>query len=310
VTATTSVQVEALDGDSTTMRLADLGHELRAPLNSVIGLSAVLGRQLHGPLTDKQAEYVAQIEASGRHLLALVTSILDLAKAESGTLRAEIEELSVAEVVEGSVAVIGGFAGDRDIEVEVDLDPDLPAVLADPLQSRQVLVNLLSNAVKFTPRAGRVGVQARRQGSMVSIQVWDHGIGIPADRLARVFEAFEQIDSSLSRENAGTGLGLTLSRRLAELQGGSLTVGSTPGEGSVFTLVLPAAGAVPERDDAILLTFPGGPRRTIQAANAGGATLGPGRMNAELRGGRPVGGRDLDQRRGVRRHSGAAPGRR
>jgi signal transduction histidine kinase len=313
VTAITSVQIDQSGAGSITAKLANMSHELRAPLNSVIGLSAVLARQLHGPLTDKQAEYIAQIESSGRHLLALVADILDLAKADADRLHTEIVDVDTAELVAQAVGMIREQARERDIAVLVDVPATLPAARADALRARQMLLNLLSNAVKFTEPGGQVGVSARADGASIALDVWDTGIGIAADQLDLVFEPFEQIDSPLARQHAGTGLGLALTRRLAELQGGSVSAQSIVGRGSVFTISLPAAvveDADPELEHLAVVVPLRQPRLRKPAGLApAGARLGLGRCDAELPGGRPVGGRDLDLGRNLRRHGGPAPGR-
>jgi signal transduction histidine kinase len=224
-------------------QLTDLAHELRTPLNSVIGLSAVLARGIHGPLNEKQSEYVAQIEASGRHLLALITDVLDFAKAESGKLDAQLEEVSVADVVDEVVAMMRGTGLARGVVVRGGHAPDLLPVAADPLRLKQVLLNLLSNAIKFTEPGQRVGVYAHARYGTVSIDVWDTGIGIAAEDQERIFQPFEQVDAARSRRDEGTGLGLPLSRRLTEAQGGTLSVHSALGYGSVFTVSFPALAA-------------------------------------------------------------------
>jgi PAS domain S-box-containing protein len=221
--------------------LAGISHELRTPLNSVIGLSAILGRELHGPLTDKQSEYVAQIESSGRHLLAIISNILDLAKLEADKLEADLTEIEVKGLVEEAAALMQELVVGKGLALYIDVSPDMPRVSADHLRAKQILLNLLSNAVKFTDEGGEVGIRARHEGHAVSIAVWDTGEGIPANKLQTVFEAFVQVDSSLARKHEGTGLGLTLSRRLADMQNGHLSAESIVGEGSVFTLTLPVA---------------------------------------------------------------------
>jgi PAS domain S-box-containing protein len=221
--------------------LAGISHELRTPLNSVIGLSSILGKELHGPLTDKQSEYVAQIESSGRHLLAIISNILDLAKLEAEKLEADLTDVEVAGLVDEAASLMRELAVGKGVTLSIEVPPALPAVVADHLRAKQVLLNLLSNAVKFTEEGGKVGVRARQDGPAVSIAVWDTGEGIPADKLQTVFEAFVQVDSSLARKHEGTGLGLTLSRRLADMQNGHLSAESILGEGSVFTLTLPVA---------------------------------------------------------------------
>lgn len=219
--------------------LASMSHELRTPLNAVIGLSSVLQTGLHGPLEPKQLEYVGQIESSGRHLLDVITTILDLAKAEANKLEPRFAPVEVTELVHGALGLVGELGVGKGIAVSASIDPLLPRVHVDALRARQVLLNLLSNAVKFTPAGGRITVDAVREGDAVAVTVSDTGIGIAPDDLERIFEPFEQADSSLARRYEGTGLGLALSRSLAELLGGSLTVRSSPGEGSHFTARFP-----------------------------------------------------------------------
>lgn len=219
--------------------LAGMSHELRTPLNAVIGLSTVLQRELHGPLTDKQRDYIAQIETSGRHLLQVITTILDMAKAEAQKLQPTFSSVSVLSVVGDAVGLIGDLAVGKGLSVVRAVDADLPPIWADGLRVRQVILNLLSNAIKFTGAGGQISVTARQADDLVAITVADTGIGIADDHLAAIFEPFEQVDSSLSRRHEGTGLGLALSRRLVELHGGTLSVTSTLGEGSEFTATFP-----------------------------------------------------------------------
>lgn len=221
--------------------LATMSHELRTPLNSVIGLSVILQRDLHGELNAKQREYVAQIESSGRHLLEVITSILELAKMEAGKLDATLEPVDAAALVEDAIAVMAPLAEHSGLHVDIDTTATLLPIAADPLRAKQLLLNLLSNAVKFTDPGGTIGVRARPHDEGVEISVWDTGVGIPPDRLGDIFDPFEQVDSSLSRRYPGTGLGLALSRRLAELQHAQITVKSIVGEGSEFTVIFPTA---------------------------------------------------------------------
>lgn len=221
--------------------LAGMSHELRTPLNAVIGLSAVLQREVYGPLAPKQREYVEQIESSGRHLLEVITTILDQAKAEANKIEPTFATVEVRELVHSAVGLVGELAVGKGLSVSIEAGDDLPPVYVDALRARQVLLNLLSNAVKFTPAGGRIGVRATPVDAMVAITVWDTGIGVAASDLERIFEPFEQADSSLSRRYEGTGLGLALSRRLAELLGGTLSVESEAGAGSQFTVTLPVA---------------------------------------------------------------------
>ncbi len=219
--------------------LAGVSHELRSPLTAVIGLSSVLDRGIYGPLTDRQRAFVTQIGASGRHLLEVITTILDFAKEESGRGDPVLSPSDVAPIIEEARGVVDDLADRRGLSIVVDVPAELPRIRIDAVRFRAALINLLANAVKFTPAGGTIGVRARYGDDEVRVTVWDTGVGIAADDLERIFEPFEQGDSSLSRPFEGTGLGLTLSRRLIETMGGTLTVTSEVGRGSAFEIVLP-----------------------------------------------------------------------
>ena len=225
--------------------LANMSHELRTPLNAVIGFSEVLQDRLFGDLNDKQAEYVADIHASGRHLLALINDILDLSKIEAGRMDLQITPFALSDLVQNSVALSRERATREGIALGLEVDPDIGVIEADERMLKQVLFNLLSNALKFTPRGGHVAVNAHAVGDDVVVSVRDDGVGIaPADQ-ARIFEEFQQVGTSHLQE--GTGLGLAISRRFIELHGGSLRVESEPSHGSTFTFTLPRARA-PRRE--------------------------------------------------------------
>jgi signal transduction histidine kinase len=217
--------------------LANMSHELRTPLNAVIGFSEVLQDRLFGDLNDKQAEYVADIHASGRHLLALINDILDLSKIEAGRMDLQITPFALSDLVQNSVALSRERATREGIALGLEVDPGIGVIEADERMLKQVLFNLLSNALKFTPRGGHVAVNAHAVGDDVVVIVRDDGVGIaPADQ-ARIFEEFQQVGTAHLQE--GTGLGLAISRRFIELHGGSLRVESEPGHGSTFTFTLP-----------------------------------------------------------------------
>jgi signal transduction histidine kinase len=223
--------------------LANMSHELRTPLNAVIGFSEVLQDRLFGELNDKQAEYVADIHTSGRHLLALINDILDLSKIEAGRMELQLNSFALADVLESSVALMRERATRNGISLRLEVDPSAGVIEADERKLKQVLFNLLSNAVKFTARGGHVNVTARSNGGEVIVSVHDDGVGIAPEDQTRIFEEFEQVGTAQRQE--GTGLGLALARRFVELHGGRLWVESEPGKGSTFTFTLPrASGAV------------------------------------------------------------------
>jgi signal transduction histidine kinase len=242
--------------------LANMSHELRTPLNAVIGFSDVLQERLFGDLNEKQAEYVADIQTSGRHLLTLINDILDLSKVEAGRMELQISVFAISEVLENAVALARERATRHGISLGLKVETSAGAVAADERKIKQVLFNLLANALKFTAPGGTLDVVARGDGDEVLVSIKDDGIGIaPADQ-ARIFEEFQQIGRSQLQE--GTGLGLALSRRFVELHGGRLWVESEPGQGSTFTFTVPrtqggdpgAKNDAPSNSEARGVAFP------------------------------------------------------
>ena len=227
--------------------LASTSHELRTPLNGILGLSEILADDVYGPLTDKQRKAIARIEESGRHLLSLINDILDVAKVEAGKLELAITPLDVADVCRAGVRLVQQAAHHKQIDLGAALAPDLPTIHGDERRLKQVVVNLLTNAVKFTPEGGRVGISAALtdDGASVRIVVSDSGIGIAEEDMGRLFQPFVQLDSRLSREQPGTGLGLALVRRLVDLHGGSVGLDSELGRGTRFSVTLPLRRAAP-----------------------------------------------------------------
>ncbi|HXU43067.1 MAG TPA: MASE1 domain-containing protein [Burkholderiales bacterium] len=224
--------------------LANMSHELRTPLNSLLILAKLLADNGGGNLTAKQVQFAKTIHDSGIDLLVLINDLLDLAKIESGAA-ATMLNLSAARIDDLRDELERGFralAQQRGLQFAIVLEPGVPASLrTDATRLKQILKNLLANAFKFTQRGGvRLVVSPAAPGS-IAFSVVDTGIGIPADKLELIFEAFRQADGSTSRQYGGTGLGLSISRGLAQLLGGELKVTSTPGQGSTFTLVLPAS---------------------------------------------------------------------
>ena len=221
--------------------LASMSHELRTPLNAILGMSEALVEQVYGPLNEKQQRFIRNIDESGRHLLSLINDILDLSKIEVGKLELQLDSVSLETVCHASVRMVKEVAHRKRIDIVLDVESDLPEIIADERRLKQILVNLLSNAVKFTPDGGKVGLQIERSSGDASVicSVWDSGIGISQENLGRLFQPFTQLDSRLSRQYNGTGLGLALVRRMVEMHGGTVRVQSAPGQGSRFTFNIP-----------------------------------------------------------------------
>jgi PAS domain S-box-containing protein len=221
--------------------LANMSHELRTPLNSIIGLSESLLEQRRGALNDNQQKSLEMIEASGGHLLELINDILDLSKIEAGKFDFYPQPISLDEFCRSCLAFVKTQAYKKSITVTYIQEPFVSKIFADPRRLKQILVNLLINAVKFTSENGRVTlrVNADLEKDLIQFAVIDNGIGITQKNLQRLFQPFVQVDSSLTRQYEGTGLGLTLVQKLTDLHGGSVQVESKFGEGSSFTINLP-----------------------------------------------------------------------
>jgi signal transduction histidine kinase/ActR/RegA family two-component response regulator len=218
--------------------LASMSHELRTPLNAVIGFSEVLLDRMFGEINERQDEYLRDIWNSGRHLLELLNEILDLSKVEAGQMVLEPSTFTVGSALEYTLAMVRERASLHAITVTVDVAKDVGKVELDELRFKQVVLNLLSNAVKFTPDGGSVSVRAYREGTALVVTVADTGIGVPAEDQERIFESFQQGRRGAPKEE-GTGLGLTLSRRIVSLFGGRMWLESTPGVGSTFGFSIP-----------------------------------------------------------------------
>ena len=255
--------------------LAVMSHELRTPLNAVLGYAELLDLGVVGSLTPEQRQQVGRISASGRHLLGLVNEILDLAKVEAGRMSVERQPVAAAEVVEAAIVLAQPQAESRGLSLASSTEiPRTLKFLGDHDRVLQVLVNLLSNAVKFTEPGGAIVIDAAAlteppasahlhgDGPWTAIRVRDSGIGIPTDHLEQIFSPFVQVEAGHTRRSDGTGLGLTISRRLARLMRGDVTVESAPGTGSVFTLWLPSAAPGEEPD-----TLPDTLGETVTDAN-------------------------------------------
>ncbi|MDP2315116.1 MAG: response regulator [Pseudomonadota bacterium] len=219
--------------------LANMSHELRTPLNAIIGFSELLEQELFGPLNERQSLYVGHVHSSGRHLLALINEVLDLSRIAAGRVDLQREWIDPRTIAEAAAAIVRPIAAKHGVAMNVEIPTDLPPLYADPVRLRQVLYNLLSNGIKFTPKGGSVDLRVQASGNRLRFDVIDTGIGIRQEDLPRLFREFEQIEGPNGLKPQGTGLGLVLSRRLVELQGGNLSVRSTAGAGSTFTVTLP-----------------------------------------------------------------------
>lgn len=220
--------------------MASVSHELRTPLHTIIGFAELLEEQGVGPLNEKQHRFVRHIQSDSEHLLSLINDVLDLSRIEAGGLVVMTEALPLQRAVEEAVDGIRTQASSKQVGVRAENIPQI-RVTADPLRLRQILYNLLGNGVKFTDPGGEVSVSAHEQDDMVQITVADTGLGIPAEECARIFDKFYQVGYTTAGVRQGTGLGLTISKQLVELQGGRIWVESEPGKGSRFHFTLPLA---------------------------------------------------------------------
>jgi PAS domain S-box-containing protein len=220
--------------------VANMSHELRTPLNSILGFAELIADARFGPLPGRYQEFANVLHSSAQHLLQLINDILDLAKVDSGKIDLQPEPVDLAQVVAEATAIIGGLASRRKIEFTVDVDPALDIVHLDPMRLKQVLYNYLSNAIKFTEPEGRVALRVRpEQGERFRIEVEDTGIGIKPEDEHRLFIEFQQLDAGTAKKFGGSGLGLALTKRLVEAQGGTVGVKSVFGSGSTFFATLP-----------------------------------------------------------------------
>jgi len=217
-----------------------MSHELRTPLNGIIGFSELLIDGKPGAVNAKQLEYLNVILSSGRHLLQLIGDVLDLSKVEAGRMELHAESFRLGEAVNEVVSLLTTLAQKKRIAIRREISPDLASVKLDRQKFVQMLCNLLSNAVKFTDEDGNVTITADRpHAGVFRIMVRDNGIGIRPEDLDRLFVEFQQLESGATRRYGGTGLGLALTKKIVEIQGGTIAVTSEPGKGSVFAVTLP-----------------------------------------------------------------------
>ena len=220
--------------------LANMSHELRTPLNAINGFSEILVDEMYGPLGDERyKEYAQDILASGKHLLDMITDILDMAKIEAGKMTVDLHPIDIVDPVDAAVRMIRRRAEEKEINLKLVANSDLPPVEADHRAIRQMILNLVSNAIKFTDKGGEIRVTVDQKGPNLRIAVRDNGIGIPADALPRLGEPFEQVSDTRDRNFDGTGLGLALTKSFAEMHGGRLTIASEEGRGTQVSFFLP-----------------------------------------------------------------------
>lgn len=223
--------------------LANMSHELRTPLSAIISSGEALIARVFGPLTDKQEKYIRGALNSGNHLLQLINDILDISKIEAGKMNLTVSEFYISDIIENGCAVVRSIADHKNIDITVLIETGDFKIRSDATKFKQILYNLLSNAVKFTPENGKVEIEACQQEQIVQVRIRDNGIGIGKEDQERVFVEFEQVDNSYRRTYEGAGLGLPLTKKLVEMQGGQIFLISKEGVGTeiVFTLPLDAA---------------------------------------------------------------------
>ena len=220
--------------------LANMSHELRTPLNAIMGFAKLMAHGKVGEVSARQREFLGDILSSSEHLLKLINDVLDLAKVEAGKMEFHPEPIDIKQVVDEVRQVLRAAAASKQIGIDTDLDPSCRQLELDAAKLKQVLYNFLSNALKFTAENGHVLVRVRPQGSAAfRLEVRDSGIGIRPEDVRRLFSKFSQLDASPGKKYQGTGLGLALTRRIVEAQGGEIGVRSELGKGSTFFVVLP-----------------------------------------------------------------------
>ena len=224
--------------------LGKMSHELRTPLNAIIGFAEMSIQQAFGSLNTRYLSYFRDIHGAAYHLLNIINDILDAVNIDSSKVSISPQAIALADIVKQAKSIVAGRAEQREIDLSAaNVSPEW-VIMADPGRTRQILVNLLNNAIKFTNPGGSVGIDvAAPDDKSVAFTVWDTGVGISEDQHQRIFESFHQVNSNiLSEPSEGTGLGLTISRQLAQLMGGEISVDSLPGRGARFTVRLPNAG--------------------------------------------------------------------
>ncbi|MDM8565649.1 PAS domain S-box protein [Candidatus Halobeggiatoa sp. HSG11] len=252
--------------------LASMSHELRTPLNGILGISDMLHEQFFGPLNEKQLSYVVQITKSSKHLLSLISDLLDTAKIDAGVMELVLEKASIEEIITTSVSLMKSQFKVKNLQIKTVIEPTLPVMLLDARKCKQMMLNLLSNAVKYTARDGWIKVHVFQESSMLKVIVSDNGMGIEANELDKIFSEFHQADKVRDQELGGTGIGLALTRRLVELHGGEIEVESELGKGSTFWFTLPIKTQIQvnqetQNEESKMVNFPHNSRILVAEDN-------------------------------------------
>jgi signal transduction histidine kinase len=215
-----------------------MSHELRTPLNAILGYTELIVDQIYGEVPQKILEIMSRVQKSSRHLLGLINDVLDMSKIEAGQLQLSLRDYSFPDTVNTVVAAMEPLVAEKSLRLTIDVDADLPLGFGDDRRLAQVLLNLVGNAVKFTDHGG-VSIGAKKSDGQFLVSVADTGPGIPRSEQRRIFEEFQQVDSSSTRMKGGTGLGLAIAKRIVEMHGGRLWVESAMGAGSTFYFSIP-----------------------------------------------------------------------
>jgi two-component system cell cycle sensor histidine kinase PleC len=220
--------------------LANMSHELRTPLNAIIGFSELTMSSIYGPLDERYRSYAEDIHRSGKHLLTIVNDVLDLSKSEATDLKIALSDASLCEIICDLNRMVAPLIEEAHLTYRVTMSDDMPHIRADEVRFKQVLLNVISNAIKFTTAGGHISFEATHADGTVEITIADSGIGIAPENLSRVTEHFFQVDSGLDRKHEGTGLGLTITKRLVELMGGTFVLKSELAIGTRAIIRIPA----------------------------------------------------------------------
>jgi signal transduction histidine kinase len=218
--------------------LANMSHELRTPLNAILGFTELMVDNVYGEVPAQMRDALDRVQSNGRHLLGLINDVLDLSKIEAGQITLALTDYSLDDIVHNVITSVESLATEKRLGLKLDIMPDLPVGCGDERRIAQVLLNLVGNAIKFTD-SGEVAISARAANGSFNIAVRDTGPGIAPSEQVRIFEEFHQADNSATKTKGGTGLGLAIAKRIIEMHGGRISVESSPGAGSTFSVSLP-----------------------------------------------------------------------